>query len=672
MKKLSILLACVSFLAACAGEIPVPEDNGPIIEEPIEVETTLHMFRLDASSEGAVTKTTLDGDRIIWDEGDKISLVGTEGSVTMNLESGAGESSAVFVGLAATPLENFEFAVFPSNLALLSEDGIEFSIPAHQSYSDGSFDHQANVMLAEVATEDGRLKASFWNMMGVLQLSLVGDGCAVSEIMVSDRAGNPLSGTALVAADKVHGGIHSADFVEGQPFVVLDCDSVTLSEEPVVFNVVVPVGAFSTGFDVKVTTTDGSFAEFGSSGPANEIVLSDIKEMPVKSVAGIMYKEFNIYNPAVAAYMSYPDLPSFSAARSLFDKYSSLSNTSLLDQDRPRYLNVSWTTDTSSQYFVTLTDKTKGSDVYRDRPVGNASSYDVMNVVPGHKYIFKVTDGSKTIETRRFYVTGRVREVNIDDSWNWRDLGGWESTLGGNVKYEWLYRGGSLNGKWNLTWSWSINIWDKEKYTASKISDPSNYDVLSASSQQQIVDLGIKSELDLRSTKTEDDSNNYPHSLSLDMHHTGLSDWNFKRIKTADALARPLDNSALINDVEWIIDQVNLGRPVAFHCKSGADRTGALALVILAVLGVDEGDITRDYELTRFSHEQSVVIGKSEFRDRKASKGEVYEFFTKGLNTISKPTLQEKAYYYLTEYFSDARIAPDKLDTFINFMLENR
>ncbi len=672
MKKLTILLSCLAFLAACTDELPLPEDHGPIIEEPVEVETTLQMFRLDASSDGTVTKTTLDGDRILWDEGDRIALVGSEGKVTMSLESGAGESSAVFVGLTASPLEGYAFAAFPSNSASLTEDGtIEYTVPDHQSYVAGSFDHQANVMFSEVGMEEGRLKASFRNMMGVLQLSLAGEGLSVSEIMVSDRSGSLLSGTAIVAADQVHGGIHSADFVEGKPFVVLDCGEVALSEEPVVFNVVVPVGAFSAGLDVKVTTTDGSFAEFGSSGSANEIALSDIKRMPVKNVAGIMYEEFNIYNSAVAAYMSFTDAPSFTKSLSHFKTHSSLTNESLMDQDRPKCLSVSWTSGSASEYFVTLTDKTKGADVYRDRPVGNVSSYDVMNVIPGHKYIFKVTDGSETLESRRFFVTGKVREVNIDDSWNWRDLGGWESTLGGTVKYEWLYRGGSLNGKWKLAPN-VILFWKNYDYSADKLGDPSNYEILSASSQQQILDLGIKSELDLRSTKAEDNSSNNSHSLSLDMPHTGLSDWTFKRIKTADALAYPLTDTAFIQDVEWIIDQVKLGRPVAFHCKSGADRTGALAFIILAVLGVDEGDIARDYELTRFSHEQSVVIEESQFRDRMASKGEVHDFVTKGLNTIGKPSLQEKAYTYLTEYFSDARIAPDKLDSFIDFMLENR
>lgn len=40
--------------------------------------------------------------------------------------------------------------------------------------------------------------------------------------------------------------------------------------------------------------------------------------------------------------------------------------------------------------------------------------------------------------------------------------------------------------------------------------------------------------------------------------------------------------------------------PLAFHCKTGKDRTGTLAFVILALLGVDEEAICLDWERTAF------------------------------------------------------------------------
>ena len=42
--------------------------------------------------------------------------------------------------------------------------------------------------------------------------------------------------------------------------------------------------------------------------------------------------------------------------------------------------------------------------------------------------------------------------------------------------------------------------------------------------------------------------------------------------------------------------------PIDFHCIAGADRTGTLAYILLAILGVDEEEILRDYCFTSFMY----------------------------------------------------------------------
>ena len=49
-----------------------------------------------------------------------------------------------------------------------------------------------------------------------------------------------------------------------------------------------------------------------------------------------------------------------------------------------------------------------------------------------------------------------------------------------------------------------------------------------------------------------------------------------------------------------VFDNVTAGNPVYFHCASGADRTGTLACVIEALLGMSQSDIDKEYELTCF------------------------------------------------------------------------
>ena len=51
--------------------------------------------------------------------------------------------------------------------------------------------------------------------------------------------------------------------------------------------------------------------------------------------------------------------------------------------------------------------------------------------------------------------------------------------------------------------------------------------------------------------------------------------------------------------MEEIVDPDNY--PILFHCSVGRDRTGTLAIVIYALLGVSEEEIIKDYELSFLS-----------------------------------------------------------------------
>ena len=52
--------------------------------------------------------------------------------------------------------------------------------------------------------------------------------------------------------------------------------------------------------------------------------------------------------------------------------------------------------------------------------------------------------------------------------------------------------------------------------------------------------------------------------------------------------------------IRSVIGCLEKGKVVYFHCAGGADRTGTLAFLIEALLGVSESDLSKDYELTTF------------------------------------------------------------------------
>ena len=56
--------------------------------------------------------------------------------------------------------------------------------------------------------------------------------------------------------------------------------------------------------------------------------------------------------------------------------------------------------------------------------------------------------------------------------------------------------------------------------------------------------------------------------------------------------------------LRFVFDCVKDGKPLYFHCHSGADRTGTCACVLEAILGLSLSDIEKDYELTNLAFEE--------------------------------------------------------------------
>ncbi len=359
-----------------------------------------------------------------------------------------------------------------------------------------------------------------------------------------------------------------------------------------------------------------------------------------------------------------------------------------LDHDTPVGKIVAWEGSDSEDFFLTLSDLTEGHRGLDQSVTVTGNSHEFYNLVPGHTYRYTVArEGGEEVKSGLFRVKpNQLRMVKISDSWNWRDLGGWASTLGGHVRYEWLYRGGSLNGTWKLPFTYGTQGWwwqpaDPDKIQANKaseISDPANYE-FSQTSRDEILNMGIHGELDFRNNKSEAPGDDMTHSISLtqDNHsvaNTGIDGWLFKRIRTANAIGNPFTEDAVVQDVKWLIEQVLSGHPIAYHCRSGADRTGVVSFIILALLGVDETDIAKDYELTLYSSELGRIERRYptfQVRHANVDYWSSQTFLARGIKTAGYPctTLQERAYYYLNQQFPSCQIPASQLDAFIDFML---
>ena len=178
----------------------------------------------------------------------------------------------------------------------------------------------------------------------------------------------------------------------------------------------------------------------------------------------------------------------------------------------------------------------------------------IYNVTPNSETPFNVIADGKIIKNGLLKPSGTCRMINCPTINNMRDLGGW-SCDGGSVKYGKLYRGGQI-------------------YEGA-------YDVF-------VNQLGIKHELNLRG-KTE--AEQLPSPNWEEVGYTCPTNFVWYSLS---------DKATWKEILNCIFDNVIDGKPLFFHCSAGADRTGTVACVIEALLGLSQSDIDKDYELTCF------------------------------------------------------------------------
>lgn len=165
--------------------------------------------------------------------------------------------------------------------------------------------------------------------------------------------------------------------------------------------------------------------------------------------------------------------------------------------------------------------------------------------------------------------------IKLGDVRNVRDLGGWLCD-GGTVKYGKMFRGGALYAE---SADLTISITEAEKQMCRNL-------------------LGIRHELDFR--VSSEIPNKGVSTLGDDILYTNIP---VAAITSNYAMMVDLDGSykTQIKDILLtIFESTKLNDPLYFHCSYGADRTGVVAFIVNALLGVGQSDLDKDYELTSF------------------------------------------------------------------------
>lgn len=232
------------------------------------------------------------------------------------------------------------------------------------------------------------------------------------------------------------------------------------------------------------------------------------------------------------------------------------------EADIPPSVVLKWQADASAGPLTLRVWEEGWSREYR-LPAGT-SQQELLNLVPGVRYSYLVLGSSNAVVAQgSFDTTGSVHQVYFTPKVrNTRDLGGWKTLDGNTVAYRKLYRGGRVDGKY-----------------------------LDDNGRKEIKAAGIKAELDLR--EKEDVPSSSPIGNDIDFCAPGFPGGYRSMMRDYKA--------GIKQCFTFLAECLRNDKPVLIHCAAGRDRTGTMAILILGLLGVSEGDISKDYELTYFS-----------------------------------------------------------------------
>ena len=331
--------------------------------------------------------------------------------------------------------------------------------------------------------------------------------------------------------------------------------------------------------------------------------------------------------------------------------------------DVPNPVRLTWThQDGAESQKVQVSTNADMTDYVTYTIDKDSAGYDLYNLIPGETAYFKVVsvkEGNETVVAQgQLEPTGMLRWIYAQGTWNVRDMGGWPGLGGKPIRYGQLFRGGQLTNP-----KGSYNV------------------LLTESGIESMRNTGIRAELDLRSNSQA----HYTYASFAKKDANNQYDADFTNIPTTSARMWKYDaDNSNIKAFQWIIDELKAGKPVFYHCQNGADRTGTMGLLIGALLGMSDGDLAKDYELTTFCQEAAVAfdgteVGFARLRNYEGKKGSVdnssdpkdYMFAPvidklKGITTGT--TTQRKIYNFFLNGVSGTKISYEDLDWFIRHM----
>ena len=303
----------------------------------------------------------------------------------------------------------------------------------------------------------------------------------------------------------------------------------------------------------------------------------------------------------------------------------------------PEPVNLAWNYNvpsgkTLSRYDVIIGKEADLSDGYAVKGT-TATNLDVYNSYLGDNYfqvVANFSDGSKDSSAIKKYKVENVypRNLKIDGMTNCRDMGGArELEDGGYIKQGLIYRTSGTN-------SWGNG--------RAVVTDT----ITTAGKEELLGHLGCKTEINVNNSGSNQVGvENFVDAYMYydnGKHHMFRNTEPLKRV--FHALADPNNY------------------PVFYHCRIGTDRTGFVAIMLSALLGVSENDIYQDYLFSNFGN-----IQEKRYIGDKAGRDNILKYMD-DLKTYPGEKLQNKTYNFLLSI----GIPAEELDSIIDILTDGQ
>lgn len=603
MKRTIVISAALAVLASCSLEKQGMNPDAVVPEHD-------HITIIASQEGNPQTRTVLDEDliHVLWTPEDRINLFYQDQSACFtSINTAENTAVAQFQGqmtVNVVTAGNEEGEMEPSyfwGLYPYSEDArynmdngtIETYLPWEQTAEKNSFADDLFITIGRSTS----WSMPFYNVCSGLRFTVDQEG--VHSIILRSNSGEPLAGRFVATFDEDTDRPVVKDVWEPYPEIRLvpPEGSPCFYPDTYYYFVTLP-GTLESGFTIELEGLP-YVAKVSTTNPVtfkrSRFLSTDLTaERYYADVLPLESIDLNIENKGVQAYMQEVDYS---------DDLANYNNSYIRDYvsmgtDEPEPVRFNWK-DTGSR-TITISDPDDGHIVYYGDASGQTT--EIYNLIPGKKYLYHV-DGDFSWDST-FTPEGTLRMMNVDGVRNVRDLGGWKADSG-TIRYGRLYRGAKLDG-------------------------------ISESGKDCIFNtMGVTVEIDLRGSNSNSLGFEYYYGYGVTMFRL---------------------SSLYIDAIRQIIHQLAQDQVVYFHCVYGADRTGTLAFLIEALLGVSESDLSKDFELTSFY----------ELRVRNGSSRYSLNQLIPSIKAYPGETMQEK----VTNWATENSLTEDEIDQLKQSMLE--